>query len=79
MNPKYLPLPQDASDLFYAGNGKEGNGHRPRLLSWKNLILSLSVVTNVLLSVSVLMMPREEPTPTGFGEDIQALREEISD
>ena len=71
MNPKYLRLPQDASDLFLLGNEKGGNDHRPRLISWKNLILSLSVVINVFLSVSAVLMLRERPTPIGFGKNRQ--------
>lgn len=73
MDSKYLRLPQDASDLLYSGNEKERNGHQPRLFSWRNLMLSLSLVVNIFLSVSLVLMLREKPTPTGFGEDIQGF------
>lgn len=73
MDSKYLRLPQDASDLLYSGNEKEGNGRRPRF-SWGKLILSLSVVVNIFLSVSVVLMLREKPTPTGFGENERSIR-----
>lgn len=68
MNSKYLRLPQDASDLPYSGNEKEGNGQRPQLFLWRHLILSLSVVVNVLLFLPVFVMLKEKPTPTGFAK-----------
>lgn len=68
MNSKYLRLPQDASDSLSSGNEKVGSGYRHQILSWKHLIISLSVVLNVVLSASVVLMMREKPSPTGFGE-----------
>ena len=73
MNSKYLRLPQDVSDLLNSENEK-GNSHRPESVSWKNLIFSLSVVVNVFLSISVILVLREKPTPTGFGENRKAIR-----
>ena len=69
MNSKYLRLPQDASDSLILGNEKEGSSQRHQLFSWKCLIVSFSVVLNVVLSTSVVLMLRENPTPTGFGEN----------
>lgn len=74
MNSKYLRLPQDASDLPYSGNEKEGNGQRPQLFLWRHLILSLSVVVNVLLFLPVFVMLKEKPTPTGFGMERHSTR-----
>ena len=73
MNSKYLRLPQDASDSLNTGNEKEGNGHRPQVFSRKHLIVSLPVFLNVVLSVLVVLMLREKPTPTGFGEHRRAI------
>lgn len=78
MESKYLPLPQDASDLLDSGNEKEENGHRLHLRSWRNVMLSLSVVVNVMLSVSVVQLLREKPTPTGFGENRQAIHVRVA-
>ena len=68
MNLKYLRLPQDGSDLLYQENEKERNGRQPQWLSRRNLMLSLSVVVNIFLSLSLVSMLREKPTPTGFGK-----------
>ena len=65
MNSKYLRLPQDASDLFHSGNDKKGNSHR---YHWRSLILTLSLVVNIALCLSFVLMMREKPTPDGFGE-----------
>ena len=73
MNSKYLRLPQDASDPLYSGNEKESNGRGSQPPSLRNLILWLSTVVNVLLSVSVLLVLREKPTPNDFGEDRQMI------
>ena len=73
MESKYLRLPQDASDLLDSRNEKDGNGHRPQLFLWRNLIFSLSAIVNVFLSISVVLMLREKPTATGFGENGQAF------
>lgn len=73
MNSKYLRVPQDASDLLYSENDRDGIGHRPHLFSWKSLILLLSVVINAVLSFSIVMALREKPTPTNFGEHEQAI------
>ena len=78
MKSHYLRLPQHSSDLLYARNEKEGNGQRPESLSWKNLIVSLSVVINVLLSVLLVLMLRDKPTPIGFGENRQAIFVEVA-
>lgn len=74
MDSKYLRLPQDASDLLHSANKKEGDGHRLQLSLWKNLMLSVSVLVNVFLSTSVVLMLKEKPTPTGFGENKQTIR-----
>ena len=74
MNSQYFRLPQDASDLLYSGNEKEGDGHRRQSPSWRHMILSLSVVVNVLLIVTLLMMLKEKPTPTEFGKNSLASR-----
>lgn len=74
MNSEYLRLPQDASDLFYSRNEKEGNDHRAQWASRKNLILLLSAVFNAVLCISFILMLKEKPTPIGFGEHILALR-----
>ena len=73
MNSKYSRLPQDASDSLNSENEKKGSGHRHQLFPWKHLIVSLSVVLNVVLSASVVLMMREKPTPTGFGEHRSAI------
>lgn len=73
MDSKYLRVPQDASDLLYSENERDGIGHRPHLFSWKRLILLLSVVINAVLSLSLVMVLREKPTPTNFGEHEQAI------
>ena len=78
MNSKYLALPQDASDLLYSGNEKDGYGRRPQSSSWRSLVLSLSVVVNVFLSVTIMLMLREKPTPAGFGESRQAVRVRVA-
>lgn len=71
MDSKYLRLPQDVSDLLDSGNEKERNGRRPQLFLWRNLTVTLSLVVNIFLSVSVVLILREKPTPIGFGEDRQ--------
>lgn len=71
MSSKYLRLPQDASDLLPSGNEKKGNSHQPH---WKNLILSLSLVVNIALCLSFVLMMREKHTPDGFGEHQLANR-----
>ena len=69
MDSKYIRLPsQDASELLYDGNEKRGNGHRHRLSSTGNMVLLLSVVLNVVLSLSLVLMLRERSTPSGYGE-----------
>lgn len=77
MNSKYLRLPQDVSDPLNSENEK-GDSHRPESFSWRNLILSLSVVVNVFLAFSVILVLREKPTPTSFGENRQAIRVEVA-
>ena len=72
MNSKYLRLSQDASDLFYSEDEKNGNGRRFHWFSWKSLVLLLSVVVNVVLSLPLVLTLREKPTPNGFGEHEQA-------
>lgn len=74
MNSQYFRLPQDASDLLDSGNEKAGNNHRHQSPSWRRLILSLSVVVNVLLFVPVFLMLKEKPTPTEFGKNKTATR-----
>lgn len=69
MNSKYLRLPQDASDSRDSGNEKEESSQRHQLFSWKILIVSFSVVLNVLLSASVVLTRRENAIPTGFGKN----------
>lgn len=69
MNSKYLRLPQDASDSPNPGNEKEGSSQRHQLFSWNCLIISFSVVLNVVLSATIVLMLMENPTPTGFGEN----------
>ena len=73
MDSRYLRLSQDASYLLYSENERDGTGHQPRLFSWKSLILLLSVVANAVLSLSLVMMLRENSTPTDFGEHEQAI------
>lgn len=73
MDSKYLRVPQDASDLLYSENERDGIGHRRHLYSWKSLILLLSVVINAALSLSLGMVLREKPTPSNFGEYEQAI------
>ena len=73
MNSKYLRLPQEASDSIYTEKEKEGSGHGIRLLSSKNMILSLSVAANVILFLSIVLMLREKPTPSGFGKSGEAI------
>lgn len=68
MDSKYLRVPQDASDLLYSENEREEIGHRSHLRSWKSLMLLFSVVINAVLSLSLVMVLREKPTPTNFGE-----------
>lgn len=68
MDSKYLRLPQDGSELLYPENEKGANDSRPRVFLRKNLILSLSVLVNIILCLSLVLMLREKPTPNGFGE-----------
>lgn len=74
MTLKYFRLPQDASDPLHLGNEKEENVHQHQSFSWKSLILSLLAVVNFSLTVSIIVMLREKPTPDGFGETRQAIR-----
>ena len=73
MDSKYLRVPQDASDLLCSENEKDRAGRQSSLVSCKNLTLLLSVVANAILALSLVMMLRERPTPTGFGERKQAV------
>ena len=73
MDSKYLRVPQDASDLLCSENEKDRAGRQSSLVSRKNLILLLSVVANAILALSLVMMLREKPTPTGFGERKQEI------
>ena len=73
MDSKYLRVPQDVSDLSYLENEKDRIGHRPHWVSRNNLFLMFSMVANAVLSLSLLMLLREKPTPTGFGERKQAI------
>ena len=72
MDSKYLRVPQDASDLLCSENERDQTS-RQSLISRKNLILLLSVVTNAILALSLVMILREKPTPTGFGERKQEI------
>ena len=73
MDSKYLRVPQDASDLLCPENEKKRFGRQSSLVSHKNLILLLSVGANAILALSLFVMLRETPTPTGFGEHKQAV------
>ncbi|CAF9913893.1 hypothetical protein IMSHALPRED_001472 [Imshaugia aleurites] len=68
MTLKYFRLPQDASDPLHLGNEKEENVHQHQSFSWKSLILSLLAVVNFSLTVSIIVMLREKPTPDGFAK-----------
>ena len=73
MNSKYLRLSQESSDLLYAGDEKERDGIPRPWFSWRSLILSVSVFVNIFLSTSALWTIRDKPTPTGYGENREAL------
>ena len=73
MDSKYLRVPQDASDVLCSENEKDRSGRQFSLVSRTNLILLLSVAANAVLALSLIMMLREKPTPTGFGECKQAV------
>ena len=73
MNSKYLRLSQESSDLLYAGDEKERDGIPRQWFSWKSLILSVSVLVNIFLATSALWTTRDKPTPTGYGENREAL------
>ena len=74
MNSKYLRLSQESLDLLYAGDEKQRDGIPRQWLSWRSLILSVSVFVNIFLSTSALWTLRDKPTPTGYGENREALR-----
>lgn len=73
MDSKYLRIPQDASDALCSENERDRAGRQSSLVSRTNLILLLSVAANAILALSLVMMLREKPTPTGFGERKQAV------
>ena len=73
MDSKYLRVPQDASDLLCSEHEKDQTSRQSSVVSRKNLILLLSVVANAILALSLVMMLREKPTPTGFGECKQEI------
>ena len=72
MDSKYLRVPQDASDLLCSEKERDQTS-RQSLISRKNLILLLSVVANAILALWLVMILREKPTPTGFGERKQEI------
>ena len=73
MDPKYLRVPQDTSDLLCSDNEKDQTSRQSSVVSRKNLILLLSVVANAILALWLVIMLREQPMPTGFGERKQAI------
>ena len=73
MDSKYLRVPQDASDLLCSENERDQTSRQSSLILRKNLILLLSVVANAILALWLVMVLREKPTPTGFGERKQEI------